>query len=300
MNTTTRFRAFQLDTDGSLFSVYKQNHYTLVEARLPKAGIGAIQLDLSLYGKATIDTLHITSWDIDHCSWNDLTAILNRFRPARIEYPGYDPDSDEGRLCKRTLQRYDLIHETYIPNLVEVTPIYIRSLDNAASWRTDNVLFPTDPQAPNKNDRSLIKLFRSPGFSVASLGDCESPDIARTLMNSSIFREEVDVLVLPHHGADIGFITDEFIKAVRPTIAVSTSNWGNEYGHPKPEVRKMLANNGVELMTSKAGDVFVTQEAGQSTAIAVDLDQDGTHIQKQKAFMPKRVLHLLAQPARFA
>lgn len=300
MSIATRFRAFQLDTDGSLFSVYKQGHYTLVEARLPKAGLRALQDDLAKYGKQTVDTLHITSWDVDHCSWNDLAAILNHLRPARIEVPGYVPDSDEGQLCRDTLLKYDVIHQRRVHNVHEITPAYIHGLPTASAWQDHDILVATDPNADCKNDRSLIRLFRSAGFSVLSLGDCESPAIAAQLMRDPIMRTEVDIIVLPHHGADNGFISDEFLKAIKPIIAVSTSNWGNEYGHPKPEVRQMLANNGVEVMTSKAGDVFITQEAGGSVAIAVDLDQDGRHIQKQKEFMPKRVLHLLVQPARFA
>lgn len=300
MSITTRFRAFQLDTAGSLFSIYKQNRYTLVEARLPKAGLRALQDDLAAYDKQSIDLLHITSWDTDHCTYNELAAILNHLRPARIEIPGYVPDTEEGLLCRSVLLKYDDIHQRYVHNVQQVTPGYISTLSNATPWGTSDVLYPTDPHAPNKNDRSLIRLFRSEGFSVASLGDCESSDIARTLMNSSIFNTEVDVLVLPHHGADNGFISDEFLKVVKPRIAVSTSDWGNQYGHPKPEIRQMLASNDVEHMTSKAGDVVITQEAGSSTTIAVDLDQNGHHIQKHKEFLPKRVLHLLREPAGFA
>ena len=300
MSITTRFRAFQLDTDGSLFSYYKESHYTLVEARLPKAGLRALQDDLASYCKETIDTLHITSWDVDHCSWNDLAAILNHLRPARIEVPGYVPDSDDARMCRDTLLKYDVIHQRHVLNVHEITPVYIGNLPTASAWENRDILTATDPTADCKNDRSLIRLFRSAGFSVLSLGDCESAEIAARLMRDPIMRTEVDVIVLPHHGADNGFISDEFLKALKPIIAVSTSNWGNAYGHPKPEVRQMLANNNVELMTSKAGDVFIIQEAGGSTALAVDLDQNGHHVQKQKEFMPKRVLHALVQPAQFA
>ena len=43
-----------------------------------------------------------------------------------------------------------------------------------------------------KNDMSLIELFRSAGFNVLSLGDCESADTAKRLMDSEIIRRDVD------------------------------------------------------------------------------------------------------------
>lgn len=42
----TKFRAFQLDSEGSLFSFYSSNRYTLIEARIPKGGIEVLRSDL--------------------------------------------------------------------------------------------------------------------------------------------------------------------------------------------------------------------------------------------------------------
>ena len=299
MSIATRFRAYQLEANGSLFSYYKPHHFTLVEARVPKAGLNAIGHELAACGKQVIDTLHITSWDQDHCNYKDLVEILHRYRPSQIQYPAYVPDTDNGRLCR------DLIinSNALLPvtrNIEALDAGFYQKLVPADAYGTEDIYYCPDLNSDNKNNRSSMKLFRSGGFSVLSLGDVESPDIAARILRSEAIRKEVDVLVLPHHGADNGFISDDFLKAVKPHIAVSTSDWGNVFGHPKPEVRQMLRNNDVELMTSKEGDVFITQEAGRNTAIAVDFDQNGQHVQKQKEFLPKRVLHLLAEPARFA
>ena len=67
MRYLTRFRAYQLASPGSLFSYYKKNHFTLIEARIPKGGIEVLAAELNQFGKSYIDTLHITSWDDDHC-----------------------------------------------------------------------------------------------------------------------------------------------------------------------------------------------------------------------------------------
>lgn len=90
----TRFRAYQLDSEGSLFSHFKPGVFTLIEARIPKAGIQDITKELAIFGKTKIDCLHITSWDIDHCKYDDLIQILNKFRPGLIEIPFYDPETE--------------------------------------------------------------------------------------------------------------------------------------------------------------------------------------------------------------
>lgn len=60
---------------------------------------------------------------------------------------------------------------------------------------------------------STAALFRKGRFTVLSLGDCESPDIANTIMNDIMANQETDVIMLmAHHGADNGFTTEEFIK----------------------------------------------------------------------------------------
>ena len=288
MNLQAKFRAFKLDTPGSLCSLYKDGAYTLIEARLPIGGIEALILDLKFHGKEKLDVLHITSWDVDHCDQIELGQILNKLRPDRIEIPGYVPDSDEGKACRNILLKYDDIYKRKVHNTVEITPSYVAALPPAPSWGSGNVFFTTDPNATKKNDRSLIKFFRSDSFTVLSLGDCESEGIGQQLMRYEIFTEEVDVLILPHHGADNGFITDAFLKTIKPQVAVATSNRRNEYGHPRPEVRTLLANNDIPLMTSKDGDAYVYHEVGVQHSHYLDT---GAASQEKKTgvFVPKKI-----------
>jgi competence protein ComEC len=139
-----------------------------------------------------------------------------------------------------------------------------------------------------KNDMSLIKLFRSAGFNVLSLGDCESVDTAKRLMAQSFFKTEVDVLILPHHGADNGFIFEEFLKHINPKLAVCTSNFGNQYDHPKEEIRKMLFDAGINLYTTKTGDVVIIHGEGNTESTVLNLNSDNTAISSKFPFTPKR------------
>lgn len=284
----TKFRAFQLETDGSLFSFFKPNNYTLIEARIPKGGLGILQADLKFHNKQCVDVLHITSWDNDHCNYDDLVQILNHLRPSVIEIPHYIPDSDNGKLCLKTITGYDSIHEQYKPNVRTVSPEYISTLTKGVAKATNDIAYKSKENTDKKNDMSLIRLFRSSGFNVFSLGDCECPTLATTLMNYSFVATEVDVLILPHHGADNGFITSEFLEKVNPKIAVCTSNYGNQYEHPKQAIRDLLYEKGIPLYTTKTGDVWVIHKKGEVISTVYNMMSDNTNISSSITFPPKR------------
>ena len=108
----------------------------------------------------------------------------------------------------------------------------------------------------NSNNKSTIKLFRIGSFQVLSLGDCEDEAIAKKLMQNDIITNEVDVLILAHHGADNGFTSTDFLKAVNPKVAICACDWDNMYSHPSPAVRSMLSNLNIKYYSTKAGDII--------------------------------------------
>ncbi|HXB41907.1 MAG TPA: hypothetical protein VNZ49_15300 [Bacteroidia bacterium] len=285
----TKFRAFQLDTPGSLFSFYKPDTYTLIEARIPKGGIEVLRRDIKAHGKDHIEVLHITSWDEDHCNYEDLIQILNNFRPAKIEIPHYTPDTETGLLCHKNIIGYHEIHKHYIPTVQIVSPQYIDTLPNASAKGLTDVVYKSKMDTTKKNDMSSIRLFRSAGCNVLSLGDCECSTIADSLtFTGSFVSTEVDVLILPHHGADNGFITAEFLDKVKPKIAICSSNYDNQYEHPKEEIKKLLHEKEIRLYTTKTGDVFVVHKKGEAISSVYNLISDNEKINSTYTFSPKR------------
>ena len=178
MELLTRFRAYQLDSAGALYSYYSPDQFALVEARLPKGGVEVIASELETCNRSKIDLLHITSWDSDHVSFIDLTQIINHFRPSMIEVPSYKPDHEMGQRCRNILEGYDEIHGKYVQNVRFVTKDYLKSLSHAEAWGMNNIVINPNFNDPCKNNMSLMKLFRSRGFNVASFGDCESSEIS--------------------------------------------------------------------------------------------------------------------------
>ena len=62
--------------------------------------------ELYICGRKNIDTLHITSWDNDHCKPESLKGLLNSLTPSIIEIPGYQPDTDSGKESQNIISSY--------------------------------------------------------------------------------------------------------------------------------------------------------------------------------------------------
>lgn len=253
----TRFRAYQLKSAGSSFSYYNGSEFTLLEARLNETNTPNILQEMRLSGVTKIHNLHITSWDRDHCAPDELKEILQKFTPSKIEYPGYEPHTNSGEDSLKAILDYK--RRSFTPNkVVKVSPEYITSLDPAKNYGyRDTLHHPKFLDSNSSNNNSTIKHFRSGSFNTLSLGDVECTNIASGLRSQRTIKNEVDVMILAHHGASNGFTTSSFINHVRPTIAIASSNYDNQYEHPKQEIRDLLHKNDVKLFTTKTGDVVI-------------------------------------------
>lgn len=288
MATETKFRAFQLDSPGSLFSYYKPNSYTLIEARLPKEGIDVLRKDLTECGKTTIDSLHITSWDDDHCEINALIQIMNHFRPARIEIPSYDPETDIGKSCLNLIKNYDKIHEKYVLNVIKYDKDTISNLSPGSALGESTIVYHSLYNSSNKNDMSQIRLFRSKGFNVLSLGDCESEEITKYLLKQPFIGTEVDILILPHHGSENSVLNSDLMDFIKPSLTICSSNYDNEYSHPRPSVTQLIASRNVKCLTTKRGDVIVTKDSNSNNYNAYNLVSNNQELEEVLSYSTKR------------
>ncbi len=283
----TRFRAYQLGCAGSSFSYFDGSHFTLVEARFNDVNRSKVYRELQECGKSAIDYLHITSWDADHCEEGDLQDILRVLVPRKIEYPGYPPHSDTARSCLARILEYKSSNPSSA--IQQVTPDYIKSLGPAQTLGYQDVIYHPKYLSEEPNDNSTVKLFRAGCFNVASLGDVEDVGLSAYLRGEKIFREEVDVLLLAHHGADNGFTNSAFLKHVRPTFAIATANYDSQFEHPKPEIRELLNKYGIPLYTTKTGDVIIASIPPHTRRYRVfNLIADSTELSSAKEDITKK------------
>lgn len=266
MAKNTRFRAYQLGNKGSSFSFSVDKHFTLIEARFNETNKPSIMFEMDKIEVKHINTLHITSWDDDHCKYNELETILNELIPTVIEYPDYKPHTENGTKSLALIKEFERKRD--FASTINYSPDRVNKLEPAQKLKYNNVVYNPIEIVENSNDNSIVQLFRAGRFTVLSLGDCESKSIADRIGRCDIATSEVDVMIMAHHGADNGFTTAEFIKNISPKIAVCSSNYNNQFDHPRDSIRNILHQQDVNLYTTKTGDVVVYCNEGSTVHVA--------------------------------
>ena len=289
---TTRFRAYQLGEPGSSFSYFAGGKITLIEARITDQNWPSIKNELMWCGRPTIDVLHVTSWDADHCNETGLRFILEHLQPSTVEYPGYSPHTESAHTCLCLINEY-VTKRTRLGKSItarRIDPAYIFSLQTATGLAYEDIFYHPRQLYVGSNDNSTVKLFRTGSFNVASLGDIENANIGAMLRRCTIFCREVDVLILAHHGAAGGITTRKFLEEVRPSLAICTSNYDNQYEHPCEEVQDLLFEHGIPIYTTKTGDVVIASLEPHTTRFRVtNLQSDCLKISSVRDFSAKKV-----------
>lgn len=217
-------------------------------------------------GKQTVNTLHITSWDQDHCNVSGLEWILHNLAPSKIEYPGYQPHTISGEECLRSILEYQKKRGYYGTrvSVQAIDPPYIRGLGSTNGPGYRDIVYHPRELSSKSNDNSTIKFFRGGSFTVLSLGDVEDNNIGAMLRHCKTLCREVDIMILAHHGANNGFTNKKLLETLKPQIAVCSSNYGNEYDHPRQEIRNILHEQEVRLYTTKTGDIIINSTGGHT------------------------------------
>ncbi len=287
----TRFRAYQLENAGSSFSYFDGKTFTLIEARLTDLNRPRIEKEMKICTVSRLGCLHITSWDTDHCDDAELEQILYKYFPLKIEYPGYPPKSDTAIKCLKLIREYrtNMSSTGATAAIQSIDPDYVKSLNPAEALGYRDVVYHPRYLSEKSNDNSTVKLFRTGCFNVASLGDVEDPMIGAMLRRCRLFTDEVDVLILAHHGADNGFTTGKFLKFVKPTVAICSSDYANQYDHPRDEIRDLLYEQKIPLYTTKTGDVAIqSQHTHTHLYKLINLKADSTEISSTADFVSKK------------
>lgn len=295
----TRFRAYQLGVPGSSFSYFADGSFTLIEAVVTDLSRLRLLAEMQACGKRTIDTLHITSWDQDHCSVKGLEWVLDTLQPKHIEYPGYEPHTDCGRTCKEMVRRYPGRWSSRGRGVTvqRVDPAYISSLESAKALGYRDIFYHPKQMRSEPNDNSTIKFFRRGAFNVLSLGDVMDPAIGTLLRSCKTLCREVDVMILAHHGADNGFTTKRLLEELAPSVAICSSDYDNKFEHPRPEIRTLLHEQEIRLFTTKTGDVIVESTGGHTMDYRVtNLCTDSTRVSSVKEYRSRKSKLLMMNP----
>ena len=285
----TRFRAYQLGSAGSSFSYFNGSMFTLIEARFTDGNKDSIEDELKKCKVKRIDVLHITSWDQDHCVPSQLEEIVEKYSPSKIEYPGYQPHTQSGKDSLLIIQKYKKSKKGP-SKLIQITPKYIESLNLSENFGYKDILYhPKQIDKESSNNNSTVKQFRSGSFNVLSLGDVECSNLAAGLRRYKTINQEVDIMILAHHGADNGFTTSSFLKKTRPTIAIASADYANKFKHPKQAIRDLLHKNKIKLFTTKTGDILIESINGHYSQYKItNLMADSSKVSSTYKFKTKK------------
>ena len=189
---------------------------------------------------ATLDTVVVTHWDIDHYGGAARLAIALDVNRLLYNHDTLFPSEDSpGHLIRTTLKEFLNVrfgHEVLGPASAGQAGAI-----GKLSWR---ILAPTHAEitkayvSRRRNIASAVIEVSAPSFRMLIGGDAVASTWERLLAEESL---ESDVLRWPHHGADLagdrdGNIRDAVFSAVDPALVVISTGATNPYGHPSEMV----------------------------------------------------------------
>lgn len=125
------------------------------------------------------------------------------------------------------------------------------------------VLHPTaDSPGKNANDESIVSRISFDGMSFMTSGDVSIPRENDIVDRSGSL--QADIMMLGHHGA-ANSTGDNWIQAVKPTLAFYQAGVDNPYGHPTTEALERVAAADIPVYgTDKLGTISIyIDEAGE-------------------------------------
>ena len=200
----------------------------------------------ALAGK--LDCVVITHPHEDHMG--ALSEVLETVPTDRVVM---NADASDGSYFTRAL---DVIEEKEIPvteakagDVIEIGDI------------TLEIIAPISYSEEDKNSNSVALRASAEGVSVLITGDATVDEEAQVLEKHGDLK--ADILKVGHHGSSTS-TSEEFLRAVSPSIAVISCGEGNAYGHPHYSTLTRLREAGAEVWrTDKSGTVTVYVENGK-------------------------------------
>ena len=215
-----------LDVGQGLAAIVETHNHTLIYdsgARFSEffnAGEAVIVPYLRTRGIATIDLFVISHGDNDHIG--GAAAVFDQLRVLRTLTP--EPalvQQQQADRCKAGLD-----------------------------WRWDGVEFeimhpPEDWPTPGNNQSCVVRVTNA-GGSLLLTADIEV-EAERNLIETYGARLASDIMLIPHHGSRTSSSPD-FLAVVKPTLALLSMGYHNQFGFPHEEVVERYQQRGITIL----------------------------------------------------
>jgi competence protein ComEC len=200
---------------------------------------------LRLAGVRRLDYLVLSHGDPDHIG--GATAILAEFRPREtwegIPVPRFEPLT---RLHDQALARGLRWVRVQAGDRVDVDGVTVAVLHpDRPDWERQRV----------RNDDSIVLELRWRDVSLLLTGDIGKA-VERALPSRTT-PAPLRILKVPHHGS-LTSSSSDFVRALRPDIAVVSVGRANRFGHPAADVLQRYSDAGTEIFrTDQDGEVTI-------------------------------------------
>lgn len=125
-------------------------------------------------------------------------------------------------------------------------------------WPSGSNVLGVSSTATDPNDYSVVLHLRYGTFDAVLTGDADTR-VEAGYRDSVLANDGVEVLKVPHHGSKTG-MSEAFVDWLRPQLAV-ISVGNNTYGHPAPEIIRMLESRGARVVrTDTMGDIEIISD----------------------------------------
>lgn len=207
-----------------------------------------------------------------------ILAYLKGLNINRLDYVvATHPHEDHISEMHRIIDNFD-IGKFYMPNVGNWTVEYknmIKSLNNkgiksleakafvnlnlGSNIRCEIISPSSNNYGDNLNNWSAVIRLSYGNTSFLFTGDAEA--LAEKEMINNKFNLKSTVLKVSHHG-DRNATCDEFLQAVKPSIAIISAPESSVWGHPHQEVMERLIKNNILIyQTSKSGNIVLTSDS---------------------------------------
>jgi len=199
------------------------------------------------FGDREINLVILSHPHSDHL--DGLIEVLKRYKVDEIWETGVEYPSGGYETWKKEISDKNIPRKIVVASdekdfgEVKITVLYpLSSIENKT--------------IDNLNNASIVNRLDYKNFSVLYTGDAEK-DAEMRMLKSDLY---ATVLKVPHHGSENGLIED-FLKIVRPAIAVISVSEDNKFGHPNSSIIEMLNRYAVRIYrTDQNGRIEVTSD----------------------------------------
>ena len=202
----------------------------------------------------TIDYMVISHQHDDHMG--SATEIIKDYEVENLIMPKLTQSNNV------TTKTYNVLINTINENNINKIPA--QNCDNFKVGDAVVEILSPSVQSNNLNNMSVVLKITYGETEFLFQGDSETK-IENDLILSD-FDIDVDVLKIGHHGSKTS-TSDKFIDATSPDIAVISSGYANNYGHPNGAILDRLENNDIKTyITALDGNVVLSSD-GKNIAI---------------------------------